>query len=118
MNRDRHVMTFLKLFSSIQEQGPSARSFHSLSFFSNRSTLVPFRSILVVPSRRTVHPVFSVFLVFLVEERFCCIFYLNSIFLFVYFNNFTRIQVSVVYSILIPYSYLYILTILPGFKFI
>ena len=55
------VPTFLKSFRSVLERGPSARLFHSCSFFPYRS--VPF--LVEEQSSRSV-----LFLVFLVEERF------------------------------------------------
>ena len=50
ITRAGHVPTFLKLFRSVLERGPSAKLFRSRSsfFFFYRSVLVPFRP---VPSR-------------------------------------------------------------------
>ena len=53
-----HVPTFfLKLFRSVLEQGPLARSFRFRLFFFNRSIHIPFCSALGVLMLRTLHSV-------------------------------------------------------------
>jgi len=64
VSRSGHILTFLKLFHSVLERGPSARSFRSCFFF----FLVLFCPIPFLVEDQSSH--FVLFLAFLVKEQF------------------------------------------------